>query len=74
MLDLCYQMVDVACPRCGYGIEVQILDIRTQAYRWCPCCRGRIHLVEPDGSVSVEVDAVEEAMSSVLETLRRALE
>ena len=72
MLDLDRVLVEVLCPRCGYGVEVQLLDARTQVYRWCPCCRGRIHLVEPDGSVSVGVDVVEEAMQSLQETLRRA--
>lgn len=74
MLDLDHVMVDVPCPRCGYGVEVQLLDARTQVYRWCPCCRVRIHLVEPDGSVSVSIDAAEEAMHSLAETLRRAFQ
>jgi hypothetical protein len=72
MLDLDHVLVDVPCPRCRYHVEVQLLDARTQVYRWCPCCRGRIHLVEPDGSVSVGIDAVEGAMQSLQETLRRA--
>ena len=71
-LDLDRFMVDVPCPRCGYGVEVQLLDARTQAYRWCPCCRARIHMIEPDGSVSGSVDAVEETMRALTETLRKA--
>ncbi len=72
MLDLHHQVVDVRCPRCAYLVEVQILDVRTQVYRWCPCCRVLIHLVEPDGSISVSIDAAESAMHSLEETLRKA--
>ena len=72
MLNLDRVLVEVPCPRCGYAIEIQLLDARTQVWRWCPCCRVRIHLVEPDGSVSVSVDAAEEAMRSLEETVRKA--
>lgn len=71
MLDLDHLLVEVPCPRCGYHVEIQLLDARTQVWRWCPCCRGRIHMVEPDGSVSGSTIAVEEAMRSLEETIRR---
>lgn len=72
MLDLDHAFVEVPCPRCGYHVEVQLLDARTQSYRWCPCCRGRIHLIEPDGSVSVGLDAVDDALHALQKSLRRA--
>jgi sRNA-binding protein len=71
MLDLGHLMVEVPCPRCGYGVEIQFLDARTQTWRWCPCCRVRIRMVEPDGSVSGSIDAVEDAMQSLAESIRR---
>jgi hypothetical protein len=71
VLDVDRLMVEVPCPRCGYGVEIQLLDARTQVWRWCPCCRVRIRMVEPDGSVSGSVAAVEDAMRSLEETVRR---
>ena len=71
VLDLDHVMVEVPCPRCGYGVEIQLLDARTQSWRWCPCCRLRIRMVEPDGSVSASITAAERGMQSLQETLRR---
>lgn len=71
VLDLDHVTLDISCPRCGYGVEIQLLDARTQVWRWCPCCRVRIRMVEPDGSVSGAVTAAEAAMNSLAETLRR---
>lgn len=71
MLDIDRLMVEVPCPRCGYGVEIQLLDARTQVWRWCPSCRVRIRMVEADGSVSGSVSAAEGAMRSLDETLRR---
>ena len=69
--DLDSVLLHAPCPRCGFLIEFQLLDARTQVWRWCPCCRGRIRLVEPDGTVSGGVSAVTEAMNSLEETIRR---
>lgn len=70
-LDLGRVMVEVPCPRCGYHVAIQLLDARTQVWRWCPCCRVRIRLVEPDGTVSGSISGVEEAMHSLEQTIRR---
>jgi len=59
------------CSRCGYLVEFQLVDAHTQVWRWCPCCRSRIHLVEPDGSVSGAVSGATEALNSLEETIRR---
>lgn len=61
-LDLDRALVEVSCPSCGYGIEIQVLDARTQVWRRCSCCRVQTRLIEPDGSLSVEVDSAHKAM------------
>ena len=72
MLDLDHLMVQVPCPVCGYGVEIQLLDARTQVWRWCPCCRVRIRMVEPDGSVSGAIAGAEDAMRSFFEEAIRS--
>lgn len=74
MWDLDHVMVNVPCPVCGYGIEIQILDARTQVWRWCPCCRLRIRVVEPDGTVSGSLSGAEDALQSLADTIRRAFQ
>lgn len=71
MLDLDHALLDVPCPRCAYLVEIQLLDARTQVWRWCPCCRARIRMVEPDGSVSGSIKGVENALRSLDETITR---
>ena len=71
VIDLDHVMVEVPCPRCGYMVEIQLVDARTQVWRWCRCCRARIRMVEPDGSVSGSIAEAEDAVRSLEETLRR---
>jgi hypothetical protein len=70
LLDLDHAFIDVTCPLCAFQFEVQLLDARTQVWRWCPCCRVRIRLIEPDGSVSLGVADVEAAMRDLEKTMR----
>jgi hypothetical protein len=72
MWDLDHVMVYAPCPVCGYGMEMQLLDARTQVWRWCPCYRVRIRLVEPDGSVSGSLAGVEDSLQSLADTIRKA--
>lgn len=71
MLDLDHVLMEVPCPRCGYGLEIQLLDVRTQVWRWCACCRVLIRLVEPDGSVSASITGAEIVMRSLEDTIKR---
>ncbi|SRR5258707_7334333 len=32
--------------RCGFSLEFQLVDVMAQAYRRCPCCGARIHLID----------------------------
>jgi hypothetical protein len=70
-LDLDHVTVEVPCPKCGYGVEIQLLDVRTQVWRWCPCCRARIRIVEPDGTVSGSTKTVDETLQSLADTIKR---
>lgn len=63
-------LVDIPCPGCGYVIEVQLMDVRTNSFHWCPCCRARIHLVD-DGSVNAGIADIEEALRKMTSTMRK---
>lgn len=57
------------CPRCGFVMEVAIVDVVAQTYRWCPGCHGHIRLKDDGGSVAVslqEIDAAIRSLSSCL--------
>lgn len=71
LVDLARALVEVECPGCGYPFEIQMLDASCQVHRRCPCCRVRIHLVEPDGTVSGGIEDVESAFRDLERALRR---
>jgi hypothetical protein len=58
-------LIDVECPSCAYPFEVQMLDVRVQAYRRCPCCWRLIRLVDGCGSMFGELEDVDRAMESL---------
>jgi hypothetical protein len=63
------ELIDVPCPRCGYVVEVELLDAVCQSYRWCPCCRVRVHFNEGRADVYGPLEDVESAMRELDEQI-----
>lgn len=70
-VEILNSFVPYACPMCSYELEIQLLDARVQAYYYCPCCRVRIRLIDSDGSMYGELEAVDLAMQELTEKLKR---
>ncbi|MFE7461023.1 hypothetical protein [Streptomyces sp. NPDC057554] len=68
--EILQTLVSIPCPSCGYEVEIQLLDARVQAYRYCPCCRNRIHLVDADGSLFGALEEVDLAMDQLTKALK----
>ncbi len=69
--SLLEQLVGVNCPACQFGFEVEVADAACQVWRWCPCCRSRIRLMEPGGEVHGAMEEVESAMREFQKNLGR---
>lgn len=54
--------VDVECPLCDFPFDVQMVDVVSQVWRWCPCCRARIRLVDDHGGTSTGLADADAAM------------
>lgn len=53
-ISLSYQLdglVEVSCPECGYGLELEITDVRCQVSRYCPACKTLLALRDGDGAI-----------------------
>ena len=61
--------VEVDCPSCGYGLEIQVIDVSCQVYRRCPCCLTLIHLVDAGGSATTERRRVESRIEKSMKGL-----
>ena len=68
--SLLREYVDVPCPACNYVFAVQLVDVRTQVFRRCPCCKGLIHLIDDGGSTYGAMESVENAMQELKNTLK----
>jgi hypothetical protein len=68
--SLLREYVDVSCPACGYVIAVQLVDVRTQVYRRCRCCRELIHLIDQGGSTYGAMQNLENAAQELEKTLK----
>lgn len=69
-LELLQATIEVQCPRCEFGFEVELVDAYCQTYRWCPCCRALIHLVEPAGEVHGAIEEIDSAMRGLQRQLK----
>jgi rubredoxin len=56
-------LVSVECPRCGYALDVQLIDLRLEARIFCPNCKIEIQLMDESASVHGAGEDIEAAMS-----------
>lgn len=68
--SLLREYIDVPCPACNYVFAVQLVDVRTQVYRRCPCCKRLIQLIDQGGSIFGAMESVESAMQELENTLK----
>jgi hypothetical protein len=65
------ELLEVNCPVCDFGFEVQMVDAACQIWRWCPCCRSRVHFVEPGGELHGAMAEIDSAVREFEKSLRR---
>jgi uncharacterized Zn finger protein (UPF0148 family) len=70
MLNLNDQLIDVPCPRCDYGLEVALIDIRLEGRIFCPNCKGTIQLQDSEASTEAGLRRVDRSMKDLEKTLR----
>ena len=54
--------VTLACPKCSYEMDVEILSARLEETVFCPCCKVTIQLVDADASVHGAQEEIESAL------------
>jgi len=70
-LDFSRHFVDLACPRCRYAFDVQLLDVRLQARVFCPNCKVGVQLVDEEATAEVGLRKVNRAVSDLERALRQ---
>ena len=57
------------CPRCSYGMDVELRSVELQETVFCPCCKVAIQLVDENASLY----GAQEEIDSALESLQREI-
>ena len=61
--------VTMNCPKCNYGMDVELLSVRLQAITFCPCCKVAIQLVDADASMH----GAQEDLGSAIKEIEREI-
>jgi hypothetical protein len=59
------EALDVECPKCGYPVWIQMVDVVAGCFVRCPACRGLIQLVDDRGSVATAYDDIGRAINEL---------
>jgi predicted RNA-binding Zn-ribbon protein involved in translation (DUF1610 family) len=70
MLDLSNHLIDVPCPKCGYELEVQLVDVRLESRIFCPNCKATILLRDEGASTETSLRGVDQAMKELEQSFR----
>jgi uncharacterized Zn finger protein (UPF0148 family) len=62
--------VTVACPRCAYPLDVQLLDVRIQARVFCPNCKVEVRLADDGASTEVATRKIDAALEQLTEAFK----
>jgi DNA-directed RNA polymerase subunit RPC12/RpoP len=68
--DLLGTDMEFPCPRCGYAIWAQWVQVAAQAAVLCPCCRVRVLLRDPTGSVQLAGERMQRALDTLAQALK----
>ena len=63
LIDGLFIVVD--CPKCGYGMDVELRSVELQEPVFCPCCKVAIQLVDAYASLYGEQEEIDSAIEEL---------
>lgn len=70
MFDLDMTWVEVECPNCGYSVDIQLLDAKTERTIYCHNCKINLELKDSEASVHSGLDSINKAFKEFEKTLK----
>ena len=61
----------VNCPKCGYGMDVELRSVKLQERVFCPCCKVTIQLVDANASLYVAQEEIDVAINDLQKQLEK---
>jgi hypothetical protein len=70
MFDLNMVWVEVECPNCGYSVDVQLVDAKSERTIYCHNCKINLELKDSEASVHSGLDSIDQALKDLERTLK----
>lgn len=70
MFDLDMTWVEAECPNCGYSVDIQLLDAKTERTVYCHNCKINLELKDSEASVHSGLDSINKALKDFEKTLK----
>jgi len=64
-MDLNYEWIDIECPKCGYQLEIQLIDAKTEKTIFCHNCKIGIRLQDSEASVHNSIESINHAINEL---------
>lgn len=71
MVDFDKASVEIACPNCGFYLDVTVREIRLQDVLICRGCKTNIRLQDHMGTMAVAHRELQSSLDSLAATLSR---
>lgn len=65
LLDFNIVWIDFECTKCGYTIDVQLVDVKSEKTVYCHNCKIQIQLVDDEASTHVGIDNMQNALNKL---------
>ena len=70
MIDFNLIWVDINCPKCKYGIQVQLVDVKNETVVNCHNCKSSIQLKDNEASSHQGIRDINQAFEELTKTLK----
>ncbi len=62
---------DVGCPKCGYPVEISLVDVRLESRIFCPNCKSQIQIRDAGGSAHAVSEQIQNAVDDLANAFRQ---
>jgi len=70
MIDFKEIWIDFECPNCGFQIEVQLIDVKTEKTVFCHNCKANILLSDNEASTHTGIENMNKALYELEKTIK----
>lgn len=62
--------MNIECPKCGYQVDFQLIDAKTERKIYCHNCKTQIQLTDSEASVHTGIDKMTKSLKELENTIK----